>query len=483
MMGKQLELIGDFFGMWRVWDGMRALDYFLARPEVDTTRVGLTGNSGGGTISTWLWALDERITMAAPSCFVTTFLHNLENELPSDSEQYPPGVIGSGLDIADFIIARAPSPTLLLGQRYDFFDRRGLKQAFDDVAQFYDLIGAPTANRDLFIGPQGHGFSRHNQEAMVEFFARHAAMGSPPRVSKITTLDNTALNTTPNGNTVAAGDKPIYEWVAERADQLSRTRQSLPTGRLKKRLHTLLNLPLRSSTPHYRVLRPQRHGKYTHARYAIESEGDVRALLHKRLAHATRGHTLDVERTPSLYLPHLDAVSECSSALPDLVPLYGLNPRGLGESRPDEADFFHPYGMDYLFHGHALMLGESYLGRRVHDTLSALDLLVGEGAQKVHLHGRGQGAIIALCVALLHDRSDTVTLYNGPISYTAWCKAPLVAWPAANFLRGALSYFDLPDLYRALGKRLRLIEPWGPDMKPLRGKALRLALGEAGLTA
>ena len=32
MMGKQLELVGDFFGMWRVWDGMRALDYFLARP-------------------------------------------------------------------------------------------------------------------------------------------------------------------------------------------------------------------------------------------------------------------------------------------------------------------------------------------------------------------------------------------------------------------------------------------------------------------
>ena len=117
------------------------------------------------------------------------------------------------------------------------------------------------------------------------------------------------------------------------------------------------------------------------------------------------------------------------------------------------------------------------------DALNALDLLVGESAQKVHLYGRVQGSLIALCVAFLHDRSGTITLYNAPLSYTAWCKASLVAWPAANFLRGALRYFDLPDLYRALGKRLRLIEPWGPDMKPLRGKALRLALGEAGLTA
>ena len=211
----------------------------------------------------------------------------------------------------------------------------------------------------------------------------------------------------------------------------------------------MLSLPRRRSTPHYKVLRPQRHGEYTHARYAIESEGDVRALLYKRLAHATREHTLDVERTPSLYLPHLDAVSECSSVLPDLVPLYGLNPRGLGESRPDDADFFHLYGMDYLFHGHAIMLGESYLGRRVHDALSALDLLFGEGAQKVHLYGRGQVALITLCVALLDDRSGMVTLYNAPLSYTAWCKDPLVAWSAANFLRGALRYFDLPDIYRS----------------------------------
>ncbi|MBC7254894.1 MAG: prolyl oligopeptidase family serine peptidase, partial [Chloroflexi bacterium] len=56
MMGKQLELLGDFFGAWRAWDGIRALDYLLSRPEVDPTRVGLTGNSGGGTMTTWLWA-------------------------------------------------------------------------------------------------------------------------------------------------------------------------------------------------------------------------------------------------------------------------------------------------------------------------------------------------------------------------------------------------------------------------------------------
>ena len=73
MMGKQLELVGEWFGAWRAWDGIRALDYLLTRPEVDPNNIGLTGNSGGGTMTSWIWAVEKRFTMAAPSCFITTF--------------------------------------------------------------------------------------------------------------------------------------------------------------------------------------------------------------------------------------------------------------------------------------------------------------------------------------------------------------------------------------------------------------------------
>ena len=40
MMGKQLELVGEWFGAWRAWDGIRALDYLLTRPEVDPRHIG-----------------------------------------------------------------------------------------------------------------------------------------------------------------------------------------------------------------------------------------------------------------------------------------------------------------------------------------------------------------------------------------------------------------------------------------------------------
>jgi dienelactone hydrolase len=92
--GNQQFLVGEGFASWRAWDGIRALDYLLSRPEVDPRHVGITGNSGGGTMTTWLCAVEPRWTMAAPGCFVTTFRRNLENELPADTEQCPPRALG-----------------------------------------------------------------------------------------------------------------------------------------------------------------------------------------------------------------------------------------------------------------------------------------------------------------------------------------------------------------------------------------------------
>ena len=139
--------------------------------------------------------------------------------------------------------------------------------------------------------------------------------------------------------------------------------------------------------------------------------------------------------------------------------------------------------MDYMFHGHALLLGESYLGRRVYDLLRTIDLLVDQGARKVQLYGRGQGALLALCAGLLHPATGHITLQNAPLSFAEWTCAPLVSWPAANFPRGVLHHFDLPDLYRALGRRLSLIEPWGPEMQPLRRRDLNRAFAATGLSA
>ncbi|MDQ3622830.1 MAG: prolyl oligopeptidase family serine peptidase, partial [Verrucomicrobiota bacterium] len=169
--GNQQFLVGEFFGAWRAWDGIRALDYLLTRPEVDPKHVGITGNSGGGTMTTWLCGVEPRWTMAAPSCFVTTFRRNLENELPADTEQCPPRALALGLDHSDFIAAMAPKPVVLLGKEKDFFDARGLEEAHARLKRLYALLGAEE-NIGLFIGPTHHGYTQENREAMYRWFNR-----------------------------------------------------------------------------------------------------------------------------------------------------------------------------------------------------------------------------------------------------------------------------------------------------------------------
>ena len=91
-----------------------------------------------------------------------------------------------------------------------------------------------------------------------------------------------------------------------------------------------------------------------------------------------------------------------------------------------------------------------------------------EGAREIHLFGRGQGALMALFSAILHPRVASVVLKNAPLSCHQWTQHPLAEWPAALFVRDLLKEFDLPDCLRALGKRVKLIEPWDKTMKPLR---------------
>lgn len=472
MMGKQLELLGENLAMWRAWDGVRALDYLLGRPEVDPARVGLTGNSGGGTMTTWLWAIEDRFTMAAPGCFVTTFLHNLENELPGDAEQCPPGVLGAGLEMADFLIAGAPKPILLLGQRYDFFDRRGLQESYQDLVRFYRIMGAPDDRVGLFMGSEGHGYWVPNQQAMVSFFCHHA--GLPViQVDEVDLIAESDLCATPNGQVIDAGATPVYELIAARARELQSTRPPLQEQALCAELQRLLVLPAERPLAPYRVLRPAREQDKVLARYAIETEGDVRAILCKWLADPTHPFTLDVEPEIRLFLPHVSSEVDLEEdplalSLQQSGPLYALDVRGLGESLPDEEhpDFFQPYGMDYMFHAYGEMLGQSYLGRRVYDVLCTMDLLVHEGAQRIQLYGRGQGAILAILAALFHSSVTSVTLKNGPQTFFEWTQTPYVTWPAANVVYGILQFCDLPDCLRALGDRVRAIEPWDSQMAP-----------------
>ncbi len=471
MMGKQLELVGEWFGTWRTWDGMRAADLLGERPEVDSSRLGITGNSGGGTLTTWLWACDDRFTMAAPSCFTTTILANLENELPADAEQYPHGLIGAGLERTDLLIGRAPKPLLVLGQEYDFFDRRGLREAYEELRHIYTLLGAEDS-LGFFADTKGHGFSAANQIAMIEFFCRHSGMPWEGAIEPPDPRPDIDLLATPEGSDIKAGARSIHVHIHDRAIELAASRPAVKGEKLPAIFAKLANLPAGGgAVPHHRVLRAVRLADRVVGRYAIETEPGILALVKHPVSDPNHALVLEPGPEVTVYVPHLSSEEDLEQEpwAAELLErdLYAIDVRGLGESMPNvhpDERFMSYAGMDYMYHGTGLMLGESYLGRRVHDLLQSVRVLRAAGAEQIHLYGRGQGSLIALFAAVMSRDFASVHLQHTPRSFLEWTEAPVVTWPAANFPRGILSVADLADFHHLLGESLHLYETWDARM-------------------
>ena len=114
---------------YRIWDGIRGLDYLTSRPEVDPKRIGCVGNSGGGTLTAYIAALDPRVSVAAIGCFITTLRLRMGSRIQQDPDADPEqdlfGFLSEGIDHAGLLAMIAPRPTLLATARLDFFpDRR-----------------------------------------------------------------------------------------------------------------------------------------------------------------------------------------------------------------------------------------------------------------------------------------------------------------------------------------------------------------------
>ena len=475
--GNQQFLTGEFFGSWRAWDGIRALDYLLTRPEVDATRIGVTGNSGGGTMTTWLCGVDQRWSMAAPGCFVTTFRRNLENELPADTEQCPPRALALGLDHSDFIAALAPKPVILLGKERDYFDARGLEEAFARLRRLYHLLGHEE-NIALFIGPTEHGYSQENREAMYRWFNRATRISDLTSEPPLTIEKDETLWCTPRGQVADLGSRPLFSFTRESSRRLKEARVRIGGEALKESVSVALKLPARTGVPEYRILRPSQSRGYPKkysATYAVETEPGIYAIVYRLTDEPLMSRPPRGLKRAMLYVSHQSADMELREE-PLIAELLRTEPesaafacdvRGIGESRPDTCgtdSFRSPYGSDYFYAVHSLMLDYPYVGQKTYDVLRVLDWLKAQGHTEIHLAGKGRGALPVTFAALLVEWVVQVTLKNALTSYSEVAESEEYHWPLSALLPGVLKRFDLPDCYHSLERKgLRQIEPWSPS--------------------
>lgn len=480
--GNQQHLVGEFFGAWRAWDGIRALDYLLTRKEVDPNHVGITGNSGGGTMSTWLIGLDRRWTMGAPACFVTTMRRNFENELPQDAEQCPPRALALGLDHADFIAAMAPKPVILLTKEKDYFDVRGGIEAFARLKHIYTLLGKPD-NIALQIGPTEHGYSQENREAMYRWFNRVTGISDAQTEPKLTMEKDEVLQCTERGQVAELKPRNVFSFTQEKSRALAAKRGQPAGQELKNAITEVLKLPeLPEETPDYRILRPIRSRNYPRrfaTNYVVETQPDIFALVTRLTETAHLSRPPQDPRPAMLYVSHHSADAELRSEplIKELLsagdgdsPFYACDLRGIGDSRPDTCgadQFFNPYGSDYFYSAYGIMLDRPYIGQKTYDLLRVLDWLRSFGHRDIHIVAKGWGAQPATFAAVLKNRVKELTLKQGLTAYAHVAESEDYNWPLSALPPNILARFDLPDCYRELEKtkKLRQIDMQGAMAK------------------
>jgi cephalosporin-C deacetylase-like acetyl esterase len=493
-MGRQNILTGPYFGSWRVWDGMRAMDYLLSRPEVDPECVGLTGNSGGGTMTTLILANDDRFAMGAPSCYITSWRCNAENELPADAEQQPPWTLGLGMEMGDLLMLQAPKPLIVLTQESDYFDQRGALDMYDRLKRLWKLLGAED-NVEFFTGPRPHGYWIENREAMYGFFNKHAGVHAPKKEPAIEIEEQPTLWCTASGQVDELKPATVSDFVRERSRELAEERGAVSGDDLLRVAKKLLDLPKRDGPPDYRVLRPVSGREWPRAyaaSYVIETEPDHggRCLVYKLDDEARASRPLPGKGPATLYLPDLSSDAELrddafARKLTADDAFFACDYRGIGEQIPNTCGgnrFADIYGSDYFYASYAEMFGQSYLAWRVHDVLCALDFMAEYGYDRVHLAGAGRGGLVAAFAGLVDERVRRVTLKGVPISYAEMAETRMNQWTQSSMLPDVLGSFDLPDVYRALyAKKLSIVAPVSAEQKRMAKRTALARLKSAGL--
>ena len=159
----------------RVWDISRLIDWALETQGVNPTRIAITGNSGGGTISLFAAACETRIAVAVPSSYFCTFAGSIGSIFHCDCN-YVPGILrlGEMYDVAGLV---APRPFCAIAGKDDpIFPIAHVQTAFERLQRVYAVAGVPDAC-ELYVGHEGH---RYYKAGAWPFVRKHFGLGSRP---------------------------------------------------------------------------------------------------------------------------------------------------------------------------------------------------------------------------------------------------------------------------------------------------------------
>lgn len=493
MIGLGSALVGANVAQYRIWDGMRVIDYLQSRPDIMADKIGCTGNSGGGTETAYLMALDDRIVAAAPGCYLTTFRKLIETKGPQDGEQNIFGQIAFGMDQADYCIMRAPRPTLICaGTRDVTFNFDGTWDLFREAKRFASRLGYADSV-DIVAPDAPHGFTLQLREAVTRFMSRHL-LDRDVVVREVESLPDSftddelrtfstpdfspeQLQCTPQGQVLLLpGEKSVFQLNTEIALELKQSRAAHWNGLDAAAKATLIR----------RTIGAYSAAKSTGAEPQVATVGEVvrpNCVLRKLVLRVDQGLQLpalafvprQADGRTVLYLHDsgLKHAADPGGPIEVLVAqgfiVLAAELRGIGETETGFTRRAHGagrFGRDLLEVLTAYLMGKSYVGMRTDDVTAWVRYLQSarlttRAPTEIRLIAHGKVAIPALHAAALDRNAFTEIMLHRMIpSWESIVAAGETFDQPVNVVHGALKYYDLPDIIAFIGtNKIKLLDP------------------------
>ena len=250
-LGARSWLVGWNFARFRVWDAMRVIDYAQSRPDLDCSCLGIMGTSGGGTMSTYMQALDSRIKVAFPNCYVSSLRDVVRERGCHDSEQFFWNMLPASLNHAAMLAMGQPRVALAMGSRWqDYFPHVGAESTFAVLTNLAANLGLPGPFWHFSCdGP--HGLPPSTRAAQTDWM-RHCILGAeaPKSLATYRALDADGTDENDPANRAPlpfsedeffctpthqvrdlSGFRSLYTIVADEADRLAAERARHPKTR------------------------------------------------------------------------------------------------------------------------------------------------------------------------------------------------------------------------------------------------------------
>ena len=472
--GTQAFLAGLSLAKYMIWDGIRSVDFLETRAEVDATRIGITGRSGGGTQSSYIAAMDDRITAAAPECYITSYQRLLESIGPQDAEQNFYHGIAEGVDHLDILLARAPKPTMMITTTRDFFSIQGARETFSRAQKAWKALGSEDTVC-MVEDNAPHASTVKNREAMYAFFQKHLGLPGSSEDQKVEPLDPADIRITKTGQVVTSyKETTLFEIIKE--EGLKKIASEKP-GNLAQTVEALSghSKPARKAEPVF-TGRLVREG-YVVEKYFAEGEGGYPVpfllfipegedtcepvlYLHPRGKGAAAGPGQEIEAIVKAGHPVL---------APDLV---GLGEMGPGSFTGDAWDFKVGRGAHNIWYL-AMHLKKSLVGIRAADVTRLSGYLAARfDADESGITAIARGVLgpVLQHAALMDRNMKRVAVVDSIASWrmlleNEYYRPELIHGAVA----GALLEYDLPDLVNSLASRdLLVINPVDQRILPIR---------------